>query len=290
VLGQAAGAAAYLCLKYGATPRELHRNRIEELQQLLLKHDAYIIDLPNQDAGDLARNAKVVASSDAILEVASASGAPDGAGVHNLGALKNAWAPFDTDAALALHIPRGQQFPVGRGRIEAVELLLFSELSQTDVLEAELVKCRRVGDPRDVQPVARSSGEIPPRGWSWVPFPFDVVVGSEAVYDVRLPQAQGIAWGYSAHEPLGTQRTRWYEVFGRWDRVRGSHCFRVLPPARPYGGANIVSGVARPERSANCWISDPTQPLPQWVELHFANPVTFNTVYITFDTNLDVLV
>jgi hypothetical protein len=26
------------------------------------------------------------------------------------------------------------------------------------------------------------------------------------------------------------------------------------------------------------------------VELHFAEPVTFNTVYLTFDTNLDVLV
>jgi hypothetical protein len=26
------------------------------------------------------------------------------------------------------------------------------------------------------------------------------------------------------------------------------------------------------------------------VELYFANPVTFNTVYISFDTNLDVLV
>lgn len=61
--GQAVGAAAYLCNKYNTTPRQIGRNYIAELQQLLLKNDCYIVGLKNQDQCDLAREASVSASS-----------------------------------------------------------------------------------------------------------------------------------------------------------------------------------------------------------------------------------
>ena len=62
-LGQAAGAAARLCLELGVSPRELGQNHIRQLQQLLLKHDQYIPELQNEDPLDLARTAKARASS-----------------------------------------------------------------------------------------------------------------------------------------------------------------------------------------------------------------------------------
>jgi hypothetical protein len=62
--GQAAGAGAALCVRYGLTPRGLARTRIGELQQVLLKHDATILNLKNEDEGDLARRATVTASSE----------------------------------------------------------------------------------------------------------------------------------------------------------------------------------------------------------------------------------
>jgi len=62
VMGQAAGTSAYLCNKYDATPREI-KNHIRELQQQLLKDDCYIIKMRNEDPNDLARQAKVSASS-----------------------------------------------------------------------------------------------------------------------------------------------------------------------------------------------------------------------------------
>ena len=64
VMGQAVGTAAALCAKHDCTPRELCRESIVELQQTLLKDDAYIIGASNSDLYDLARKADVRASSE----------------------------------------------------------------------------------------------------------------------------------------------------------------------------------------------------------------------------------
>jgi hypothetical protein len=48
--------------------------------------------------------------------------------------------------------------------------------------------------------------------------------------------------------------------------------------------------VSRAEDGSNIWISDPKQPLPQWVELELPEPHEIDTIYLTFDTNLDVAV
>ena len=64
VIGQAVGTAAALCAEHGCTPRTLARDGIGRLQQQLLKDDAYIIGVTNQDSADLARRAEVRASSE----------------------------------------------------------------------------------------------------------------------------------------------------------------------------------------------------------------------------------
>lgn len=60
--GQAVGAAAALCTKYGCTPRGLAPH-ISELQQMLLGHDHFIPGFVNQDVLDLARTATFTATS-----------------------------------------------------------------------------------------------------------------------------------------------------------------------------------------------------------------------------------
>ena len=59
--GQAAGTAAAMCAQYGCRPREIGE-RMEELQQRLLRNDCYIPGVANRDPGDLARRASVEAS------------------------------------------------------------------------------------------------------------------------------------------------------------------------------------------------------------------------------------
>ncbi len=65
VIGQAVGTAAAMCVSEGLSPRELGKSRIGELQRRLLRDDAYIPGLKNTDPSDLARGAKVTASSSA---------------------------------------------------------------------------------------------------------------------------------------------------------------------------------------------------------------------------------
>jgi len=60
--GQASGTAAALCIKYNCTPRDISKNKISELQEILLRDDAYIPNRPAKDDADLARKAHLIAS------------------------------------------------------------------------------------------------------------------------------------------------------------------------------------------------------------------------------------
>lgn len=64
VLGQAAGTAAAQCVSEGVLPRQirLEKQRMERLQQTLLRDDQTIVRLKNEDPLDLAREARVEAS------------------------------------------------------------------------------------------------------------------------------------------------------------------------------------------------------------------------------------
>ena len=60
--GQAVGTAAALCKKYDCKPRELAPH-VGELQQLLIKDDAFLPGFVNEDAADVARTATFTATS-----------------------------------------------------------------------------------------------------------------------------------------------------------------------------------------------------------------------------------
>lgn len=63
ILGEAAGTAAALCTDKGVTPAELSCDHSPALLQTLLKQDASVLGLVNEDTDDLARRAQVSASS-----------------------------------------------------------------------------------------------------------------------------------------------------------------------------------------------------------------------------------
>ncbi len=64
-MGQAVGTAAAMCAKKAVGPREVADRHLRELQELLMRQDQYILDLASKDAADLARSAKVTATSEA---------------------------------------------------------------------------------------------------------------------------------------------------------------------------------------------------------------------------------
>jgi hypothetical protein len=88
VIGHAAGTAAGMCIEEDTTPRGIYQNHLEELQQRLLKEGAYLIALPNRDPADLARSAKITASSEGspAANVVDGFARPEGNESH-------AWTP-----------------------------------------------------------------------------------------------------------------------------------------------------------------------------------------------------
>lgn len=54
-MGQAAGTGAALCVRHGVDPREIYESYCNELQEQLLRDDAYIPQRPARDKTDLAR-------------------------------------------------------------------------------------------------------------------------------------------------------------------------------------------------------------------------------------------
>lgn len=66
VIGQGVGVAAAYAVAHGRPPRDLPQDQeaMKAIQQELLRQDAYLIDPRNEDPRDLARSAKVSASSE----------------------------------------------------------------------------------------------------------------------------------------------------------------------------------------------------------------------------------
>ncbi len=57
LMGQAVGTAASMCVKKGGVPRDISKSYVNELQENLLRDDAFIPHRPAKDALDLARQA-----------------------------------------------------------------------------------------------------------------------------------------------------------------------------------------------------------------------------------------
>nr|MBX2823451.1 FAD-dependent oxidoreductase [Gammaproteobacteria bacterium] len=63
VMGQIIGTAAAMCVEHDVKPRGIYESHISQLQQQLMKDDVTILHMENKDPGDLARTAKISASS-----------------------------------------------------------------------------------------------------------------------------------------------------------------------------------------------------------------------------------
>lgn len=67
-VGQANAAAAFLCRKYCCTPRDIYTSHINELQNILLKADQFIIGKEYVDKENLAENAEITVSSEKMMK------------------------------------------------------------------------------------------------------------------------------------------------------------------------------------------------------------------------------
>ena len=65
-MGQAVGTAAALCLKKKVLPREIAKKHIDQLQEQLLRDDAFIPLRPAKDPKDVAKKADLIVASSTV--------------------------------------------------------------------------------------------------------------------------------------------------------------------------------------------------------------------------------
>ena len=270
-LGQAAGTAAALAVQRETTPRGIHADHLTDLQQTLVKHDQYIPGIVNEDPLDLARQATVTGSSTARYDEFGRT--------H-----------VQRDKLHPLNMSRAMMFPVGeRTRIEAVHLLLASELDEPAEVTLRLREAEESGDLSSTTDVATVTATVPPRAEGWVEFALGREMGAPFAW-VRVGPVEGVSWRLMETAPLGACRA--WGGDGNWTVVAGQYYALYTTPdlAVPgdYRPANITNGVTRIVGIAtNMWASDPEQPLPQWVELAWDEPQRISAVYLIFDTDMN---
>ena len=278
-LGQAAGTAAALAVQKGLPPREYGQRHITELQQRLLKDDQYIPGLKNEDPLDLARGAKVTATS-----VATAF-------KHTKFNDKNLRNRDHTVHELAMS--RATCFPRGAlDRLEKIECLLASELSQPKEVTLRVYGMDEPSaDPAARTLLATATRAVPANKKSvFVPFKFAKPVALTQSYVwVELGAARGVSW-FLRNSPLTPDGCRAWGG-GHWTLVKGMQYAVVTTPALSTpvnsSAAAVVDGVARPEGDqVHGWISDPEAALPQAIRLDFPKPTEVRQVRLTFDTDL----
>lgn len=275
--GQAVGTAAALCCSHQAQPRGIYQNYLADLQQQLLKDGCYLIDLPNSDPHDFARQATASASSIAPPIVIPL---PPKGDIHILGC------------------SRAVMFQVAKDRIGRIALYLESTNRKPTSVQLGLRPAERLGDFAATKDLAVAVGKVPARAKGWISFDLNAAV-KPGFYYVWLPKTPGLSWRLFESAPPNTMRAY---LGQEWNTSGETYCFRIDPesvaalesndpePTAPlasnmFDAVNVIDGYARAVRGVpHSWRPSPDQPLPQWVQLDFGKPVGFNCVHVSFQS------
>jgi len=196
------------------------------------------------------------------------------------------------DTIHPLNMPRAVMFPRGNHRhIENVQLLLRNDRSQPVEVIAHVRDAAKSGDFSSSLDLATSTATVPAQSEKFITFPLDIDIEAPMLW-IWLPKTEGVSWRLMTKGPH--QACRAYGGGGKrpWTVVEGQYYAACTEPPLTYDvdcrPENVMNGVARiVGRELNLWASDPDQPMPQQIELTFSRPRLIDTVYLTFDTDMN---
>jgi len=249
-IGQATGTAAAICIKKGINPRDIYRNHMTELQQTLLKYDQSIPGLKNEDSKDLARDAKITASSK-LSDIDPNQEIP--------GLRKSMSVPANDHSVL---IPTKDI-----ENLETIRLYFKSINKQATQVKVSVLGVKKMGKPDQELKLGQFNLEIAAYAQKSMKIPLSNTIPENIDFlRVEVPTVEGILW----------PAIRW--------NVRPTSPEGEIVDYEP---DNIINGWTRlKENNRSIWASDPSEPFPQWIELDLGKPSEINTVHLTFDTGL----
>ena len=286
LMGEAAGIAAAVGLARGHGFDELVSQDIGEIQQRLLANGCFLPNVRNTDPGDAARSARVTASS----EMPVYGVAPETPGFHE--GLK-VWRDQPQYSVERLESRRGQLIATHGGRIESLELCLSNDLATAETVEVKLYAADHIWDYRAEPgaPLAAGQLTVPPGKALWVKWPLNLdlpaAVGSGNFLRVDALPNKNLHW-HAAQKIIPGHMALYAISPNRMRRFGNGHtlAYKIVPPQTPFGPAQVLTGVTRPHRATNLWVSDPAQPLPQYLELSWDQPQPIREVQLVFPGHL----
>ncbi|MEU9356667.1 FAD-dependent oxidoreductase [Streptomyces sp. NPDC048301] len=285
-LGEAAGTAAALCVAENLTPRELATKHVDLVHRTLLRQDASVIGLADEDPGNLARTARVTASSH--LARLAAEPAPEAPGT-----------PYPLTRDLALLLPVDPA-------LDAVDLLVHGapdEAARELIVELWSTERAENGVPADR--LLSTTVTVPPGGPHWVTArlghhpetPRNVIVIVRACADtalVLLPERTDgvLALRRKAEGDTGVDHDIPEEdgqLVLEW-QARGlrrqTFAFRAAPGTGAFRPERAVGGFQRPYGGPNMWSSERGDESP-WLRLDWHGEQELTEIRLVFDDDVD---
>lgn len=273
-LGEAAGLGAATALAHGLTPRQLATEQFALMRHAMVRNDTSHLGLAHDDPADLARQARVTASSSLTLPAVTPSG-----------------ETVAVERDLALVLPAAP----GLGRIEVLldaseDLDLHYEVFDTD-------------QPRNYLPnqllgsgeVALSAGDK-----QWVAIdadvpegePRNVIIVLRADRRIRLWTGERLLPGLLVLQRRELQPgDEWTEQFREWKPVleREGVALRFVDRTDAFGADQVLSPYARPYGGPQMWVSagQDTDPTPELL-LEWDSPVTVEELQLVLDDDVRV--
>ncbi|MBM3476829.1 MAG: FAD-dependent oxidoreductase [Armatimonadetes bacterium] len=287
--GQAVGAAAYLCQKHGVLPPGVNPAHITELQQLLLRHDAFIPEVRNEDPLDLCRGARITASSvgpNVIVRTLSRDPAMTRDAPCTMDRGQNYITEQPNLTKLSLYLQNTTEQPTqAKLHIEKGDVTGTVQVSAPAGAGAETQGLSPVGGG-GLPPEMEAKAVVQPGKPSWVDFVLPQALTPNQTHFIWVEKNPALLWRIC--ENAEGQRT-WRTPQG-WTITEGLYALKPYTSFRSLGNVNpesALNGLKWPlAGEGNLWRSDPAQGLPAWLQIDFGKPVTVNTVYLTFDTNI----
>jgi hypothetical protein len=281
LLGQAVGTAAAMSVWHQLSPREIRQQKINEVQQSLLRQGCTLHGIKNQDQKDLALQSKVSASSECAL---------------HLEPIENEnpnWLSYRHKMEFAL----GSVIPISTAKIEKVELWLESEDTADCEISLSLYVLEHLWDIQsEKKSIIKVKQKIKAGYKGFVSFELNQVTEPNRFYFITTESTQAkIYWRFRRNHPTGVFSVFQSPTSGFWkylrhQRVEGfeTFCLKISPEQYPFHASNVISGETRPFYNSNIWVSENSNLKPQWLKLNWLEPVNISQIELTFDTDLSL--
>ncbi|MHA6484857.1 FAD-dependent oxidoreductase [Paenibacillus sp. strain BS8-2] len=282
IIGEAAGTGAALAVQYGTTPRGVYEQHLDQLHQTLLKQDASVIGIRNDDSADVARLAAVQASS-TLTQLA----------VEHY----NGQRPLQQDNGLLIPVDP---------ELAVIELLIDASADTSLQLELWSTDRKQNYVPQNLEVRGETAVSAGEKQWvkvslAWKPDEAqNAMIVIKANPLVTLYMTDRYQFGVlvfknvSGDEPI--YMDGYHDLISQWQTGGGSRrsvTFRSWPETQAYAPEKILDGYIRPFGGPHLWSSDEiTAGEEVYLQLDWNDrPVSIREVQLTFndDVNEDLI-